>query len=166
MISNNEFTKRIVHEKHEKKQSKEPCCGFSCFSCLSWTPFSYGSDFDGMFFLRNHLMRLYRLLSFVWNHPLNAGGKVAAVLRVIRWQLAARLLPGPIALQYVEHTQLFATLGMTGATGNWYCGGVTRLPRTVLQPAMGRLHRLSCPTRIRPHTALYEVDDWPMLQAA
>ena len=55
MISNNEFTKRIVHEKHEKKQSKEPCCGFSCFSCLSWTPFSYGSDFDGMFFLRNHL---------------------------------------------------------------------------------------------------------------
>ena len=25
--------------------------------------------------------------------------------------------------------------------------GVTRLPRTVLQPTMGRLHRLSCPTR-------------------
>ena len=44
------------------------------------------------------------------------------MLRVIRWQLAARLLPGPIALDYVEHTQLFATLGMTGATGNWYCG--------------------------------------------
>ncbi|MEI7870255.1 MAG: FkbM family methyltransferase [Candidatus Methylumidiphilus sp.] len=67
-------------------------------------------------------MHLYRLLSFVWNHPLNAGGRIAAVLRVIRWQLASRLLPGPIALQYVEQTQLFATLGMTGATGNWYCG--------------------------------------------
>ena len=61
VISNNEFTKRIVHEKHEKKQSKEPCCGFSCFSCLSWTPFSYGSDFDGMFFLRNHLTKRHRM---------------------------------------------------------------------------------------------------------
>ncbi len=67
-------------------------------------------------------MSLYYLLSYVWNHPLNAGGKFAALWRVIRWQLASRLLAGLIAFPFVGQTQLFATRGMTGATGNWYCG--------------------------------------------
>jgi FkbM family methyltransferase len=31
-------------------------------------------------------------------------------------------MPSPIALPYAEGTFLFATRGMTGATGNWYCG--------------------------------------------
>lgn len=47
---------------------------------------------------------------------------MAAIGRVFRWQLASRVLPGPIALPYVDGTWLFATRGMTGATGNWYCG--------------------------------------------
>ncbi len=64
-----------------------------------------------------------RLLRYVWNHPLNArSSRVAALGRVFRWQLASRLLPGPIALPFVDDTWLFATRGMTGATGNWYCG--------------------------------------------
>lgn len=53
---------------------------------------------------------------------MNINGKRAALWRVLRWQIAARLLPGPIALSYVQDTWLFATHGMTGATGNWYCG--------------------------------------------
>ena len=36
--------------------------------------------------------------------------------------MASRLLSGPIALPFVEGTSLFASRGMTGATGNWYCG--------------------------------------------
>lgn len=47
---------------------------------------------------------------------------MAALLRVLRWQLASRLMRGPIALPFVGNTQLFAVRGMTGATGNWYCG--------------------------------------------
>lgn len=62
------------------------------------------------------------LFRFVWQHPLNAANRLAAIARVLRWQLAVRLMPGPIAFPYVEDTQLFATRGMTGATGNWYCG--------------------------------------------
>ncbi len=31
-------------------------------------------------------------------------------------------MPGLIAFPFVETTQLFAKRGMTGATGNWYCG--------------------------------------------
>ena len=65
---------------------------------------------------------MWNLLKYVWNHPLNVHGKLAALGRVLRWQLAARLMPGLIALPYVQGTSLFATRGMTGATGNWYCG--------------------------------------------
>lgn len=68
------------------------------------------------------LKNLFNLLIFVWNHPLNRGARLAAIGRVLRWQIASRLMPGPIALPFVNGTYLFATRGMTGATGNWYCG--------------------------------------------
>lgn len=67
-------------------------------------------------------MGLRQLVSFVWKHPLNTGNRMAALGRVVRWQLASRLMVGPIALPFVEGVSLFATRGMTGATGNWYCG--------------------------------------------
>ena len=67
-------------------------------------------------------MSIAPLLSFVWNHPLNAGSRFAALGRVARWQVASRLMSGPIALPFVEGTSLLASSGMTGATGNWYCG--------------------------------------------
>ena len=67
-------------------------------------------------------MGLRQLVRFVWNHPLNANGRVAALGRVLRWQLASRLVSGPVALPFVEGTSLFVMRGMTGATGNWYCG--------------------------------------------
>lgn len=66
---------------------------------------------------------MHKLIRYVWNHPLNVrGGRAAALGRVFRWQIASRLMPGPIGLPYVDGTFLFATRGMTGATGNWYCG--------------------------------------------
>lgn len=67
-------------------------------------------------------MRLARLLSFVWNHPLNASGRWRALGRLVRWQVASRILVGPIALPFVDETFLFSNRGMTGVTGNWYCG--------------------------------------------
>ena len=67
-------------------------------------------------------MGLRQLATFVWNHPLNANGRLSALGRVVRWQLASRLVAGPIALPFVEDTSLFAMRGMAGATGNWYCG--------------------------------------------
>lgn len=67
-------------------------------------------------------MAIVQLLRFVWNHPLNKGNRLAALQRVVRWQIAARLVDGPIALPFVEGTMLLATRGATGVTGNWYCG--------------------------------------------
>jgi FkbM family methyltransferase len=66
---------------------------------------------------------MLKLIRTVWTHPLNVrGGRMAALWRVLRWQIASRLMPGPIGLPFVDGTWLFARRGMTGATGNWYCG--------------------------------------------
>ncbi len=67
-------------------------------------------------------MPLHDLLKYVWSHPLNAPSKLAAITRLVRWQVSSRLMDGPIALPFVENTRLLASRGMTGATGNWYCG--------------------------------------------
>ena len=62
------------------------------------------------------------LLSFVWFHPLNRANRFAALSRVLRWQIASRLMPDLIALPFVEDRFLFAKRGLTGVTGNYYCG--------------------------------------------
>lgn len=67
-------------------------------------------------------MPILDLLRFVWCHPLNERAKLRALGRLLRWQFASRLMTGPIALPFVDSTHLFAVRGMTGATGNWYCG--------------------------------------------
>jgi FkbM family methyltransferase len=68
------------------------------------------------------MMQLFKLIQYVWRHPLNADGRLSALMRVVKWQFGSRLLPGLAALPFVEKTQLFVMRGMTGATGNWYCG--------------------------------------------
>ena len=65
---------------------------------------------------------MWKLLKYCWGHPLNAGGRLASLGRVARWQIAARLVPVPMALPFVQGTALLTSRGMTGATGNWYCG--------------------------------------------
>lgn len=65
---------------------------------------------------------LLDLIRYVTGHPLNRGRRLAALARVFRWQCASRLFPGVVALPFVDDTHLFARRGMTGATGNWYCG--------------------------------------------
>ena len=50
-------------------------------------------------------------------------GRVAANLgRFVRWQIGSRLLPGPVATEFVNGSMLLARPGMTGATGNVYVG--------------------------------------------
>lgn len=69
---------------------------------------------------------LIRLITATASHPLNRaslGSSMAALSRVLRWQLAARLLPeAAFALPFANGTSLVVTRGMVGATGNWYNG--------------------------------------------
>lgn len=61
-------------------------------------------------------------LLFIWRHPLNRPSRLQAIFRFFRWQLASRLLPGAAAVPFVGEARLLMEKGMTGATGNWYCG--------------------------------------------
>jgi FkbM family methyltransferase len=67
-------------------------------------------------------MGLFGLLRFILGHPLNRGGRVAALGRFARWQAASRIIRRPIALPFAGGARLLVSRGMTGATGNYYCG--------------------------------------------
>lgn len=67
-------------------------------------------------------LQIVDLFRYVTRHPLNSAGKTAACARVLRWQIASRLIGAPIALPFVNETRLLVARGMTGATGNYYCG--------------------------------------------
>ena len=68
------------------------------------------------------LRKAIKIISFIWSHPYNKGKQFSAFGRLFRWQLASRLMPGPIGLPFVRGTYLLANRGMSAATGNWYCG--------------------------------------------
>lgn len=63
-----------------------------------------------------------KTLKYIVHHPLNCTNRLAAISRFIRWQLGSRLLPFPIIYPLTNRTQLAIHRGMSGATGNIYCG--------------------------------------------
>jgi FkbM family methyltransferase len=67
-------------------------------------------------------MSFLSTVRFIVRHPLNQSGRLAALSRFFRWQIASRLMPYPIAIPFVDEYKLFVERGMTGATGNYYCG--------------------------------------------
>ena len=68
--------------------------------------------------LRGLEMTLRQLVT----HPVSRRRKLGALGDWLRWQLGARLAPGPILAPFVEGAVLVAEPGMTGATGNVYHG--------------------------------------------
>lgn len=67
-------------------------------------------------------MAIRQTLSFILNHPLNRDAKLKALARYLKWQIGSRILPGPVAVPFVNDLRLLVSPGMTGATGNLYCG--------------------------------------------
>lgn len=65
---------------------------------------------------------LYTLLKSLITHPLNSNTKIAALSRFVRWQIASRINHYPIVYPFTENSKLIIARGMTGATGNLYCG--------------------------------------------
>lgn len=61
-------------------------------------------------------------LRFVCNHPLCRRHRIAALRRVLAWQIRSRLMRSPAVVPFTARTRLRVTRGMTGATGNIYCG--------------------------------------------
>jgi len=67
-------------------------------------------------------MNVMNSLRFIFQHPLTQNARFAAVIRWLRWQIGSRLVPGSVIIPFVNDARLIVQPGMTGATGNIYCG--------------------------------------------
>lgn len=63
---------------------------------------------------------MFSNLKYMLSHPLNRGGRLKAISRVLAWQLGARLVPGPVIIDHVG-TKLIARRG-GNAVGHVYNG--------------------------------------------
>lgn len=66
-------------------------------------------------------MSFFQTLRFIRSHPLASRRHVAAMARYVRWQVESRLRD-EVTFDWVGGSKLVARHGMTGATGNIYCG--------------------------------------------
>ena len=67
-------------------------------------------------------MSLRQTLSFITTHPLNSGQRMRAAGRFFAWQVFSRVLGLPVIHPLTSRSKLIIRKGMTGATGNYYCG--------------------------------------------
>lgn len=65
---------------------------------------------------------MFQTISFIINHPLNKGNKLNALFQFLKWQFRSRLINKPYIHKFTENSKLLVKKGMTGATGNIYCG--------------------------------------------
>lgn len=64
---------------------------------------------------------MFRTLSFIRRHPVTARRPFSALARFVRWQIESRLRK-EVEFQWIAGSKLIVRNGMTGATGNVYCG--------------------------------------------
>ena len=64
---------------------------------------------------------MLKTLSFITSHPLTRDRPLAAIARFVRWQIESRLKE-EVEFEWIEGAKLIVRNGMTGATGNIYCG--------------------------------------------
>lgn len=67
-------------------------------------------------------MNTLNLLKFIYNHPFNSESKIGGLLNFFKWQINCRLNPYPVIYPYTENSKFIIWKGLTGATGNLYCG--------------------------------------------
>jgi FkbM family methyltransferase len=66
-------------------------------------------------------MGLIQTLSFILNHPMNCGKRNIALARFVKWQVQSRV-QDEVLFDWIDGATLAVRRGMTGATGNIYCG--------------------------------------------
>ncbi len=64
---------------------------------------------------------MIRTLSLLLSHPLTRGRPLSAIYRLVRWQIESRFKQH-VQFNWIEGAKLIVRNGMTGATGNIYCG--------------------------------------------
>jgi FkbM family methyltransferase len=66
-------------------------------------------------------MGLRQTVHFILKHPMNSGRPVAALVRFAKWQVQSRMQK-EVIFEWIDGAKLAARRGMTGASGNIYCG--------------------------------------------
>ncbi|NOX40886.1 MAG: FkbM family methyltransferase [Alphaproteobacteria bacterium] len=66
-------------------------------------------------------MTIISTLRFITSHPLTSNSPFKAVMRFAVWQIKSRI-KNEIEVDWVDGAKLVVKHGMTGATGNIYCG--------------------------------------------
>lgn len=66
-------------------------------------------------------MGLSQTIRFILGHPMNRGRPVAALARFAAWQVKSHL-QDEVIVDWIDGAKLAVRRGMTGATGNIYCG--------------------------------------------
>jgi FkbM family methyltransferase len=61
-------------------------------------------------------------LSYIFNHPLNKGSSLSALLKFFRWQIGSRILGFSVIYPWIGGTHLCIKNGDKGLTLNIYCG--------------------------------------------
>lgn len=61
-------------------------------------------------------------LKYIYQHPFNAADRWGALARFFKWQLQCQFNPSPVIHPLTEHSRMIMWKGLTGATGNLYCG--------------------------------------------
>jgi FkbM family methyltransferase len=67
-------------------------------------------------------MKFFKIIKFILNHPFNSETKGLALMNFFKWQLNCILNPYPIIYPFTENSKILIKKGLTGATGNLYCG--------------------------------------------
>lgn len=67
-------------------------------------------------------MTLIDILKYIYNHPFNSDNKISVILNFFKWQINCRLNPYPIVYPFTENSKFIVWKGLTGFTGNLYCG--------------------------------------------
>src|SRR5436190_4254041 len=68
------------------------------------------------------MQEVIRTARFFRRHPIGQAQPFATWRRWCWWQLKTRTLRGPFTVPWINNSKLIVERGMTGATGNVYCG--------------------------------------------
>lgn len=66
-------------------------------------------------------MGISSTMNFILRHPMNRGRPISAIARFAKWQFVSRFRR-EVDFTWIAGSKLVVSRGMTGATGNIYCG--------------------------------------------
>ncbi|PTQ93192.1 FkbM family methyltransferase [Mucilaginibacter yixingensis] len=65
---------------------------------------------------------MLKTIKYITQHPISGAKPIRNIWGFIRWQITSRLRKVPVVYQFTSKSKLWVWNGLTGATGNVYCG--------------------------------------------